>query len=150
METIGVIGNWSTRICHTGTKLGTKFNNINNPVEKSPQDDVVYYTACPKPGCVEDYTRETGRRLNERLIDHNRRDKKLHLYKHSQESNHPCVVLNDFKMIGSNFQNQKFKRKITESLLIREKRSSLNRQEMSIPLKRFIQHHLAFISSKLV
>ena len=64
--------------------------------------------------------------------------KKSHLYKHSQESNHPCVALSDFKIIGSNFQNQKFKRKIAESLLIREKRSSLNMQEMSIPLKLFI------------
>ena len=38
----------------------------------------------PKPGCVEDYTSETGRRLNEAVIDHNRRDKKSHLYKHPQ------------------------------------------------------------------
>ena len=82
--------------------------------------------------CVEDYTGETGKRLNERVIYHNGRDKKSHLY------NHPCVALSDFKIIGSNFQNQKFKRKIAESLLIREKRSSLNMQEMLIPLKLFI------------
>ena len=130
--------NVQARICYTGTKRGTKFNNIKDPVKKSHQHDVVYYAACPEPGCVEDYTGETGRRLNERVIDHNGRDKKSHLYKHSQESNHPCVALSDFKIIGSNFQNQKFKRKIAESLLIREKRSSLNMQEMSIPLKLFI------------
>ena len=59
----------------------------------------------PKPGCVEDYTSETGRRLNEAVIDHNRRDKKSQLYKHPQERNCPCVPLNDFKIIGSNFQN---------------------------------------------
>ena len=52
---------------------------------------------CPEPGCVEDFTGKTGRRLNERVIDHNGRDKKLHLYKHLQESNHPCVALGDFK-----------------------------------------------------
>ena len=44
----------------------------------------------------------------------------------------------NFNIIGNNFQNQKFKRKIAESLLIREKRSSLNTQEMLIPLKLFI------------
>ena len=46
--------------------------------------------------------------------------------------------MSDFKIIGSNIQNQKFKRKISESLLIRKKRSSLNTQEMSIPLKLYI------------
>ena len=88
--------------------------------------------------CVEDYIGETGRQLNERVIDNNGRDKKSHLYKHLQESNHPCVALSDFKIIGSNFENQNFKRKIAESLLIRESRSSLNTQEMSISLKLFI------------
>ena len=130
--------NVQARICSTGTKRGTKFNNIKDPVKKSHQQDVGYYAACPEPDCAEDYIGETGRRLNERVIYHNGRYKKSHLYKHSQESNHPCVALSDFEIIGSNFQNQKFKRKIAESLLIREKRSSLNTQEMSIPLKLFI------------
>ena len=136
--------------CSTGTKRGTKFNNIKDPVKKSHQQDVGYYAACPEPGCAEDYIGETGRRLNERVIYHNGRYKKSHLYKHSQESNHPCVALSDFEIIGSNFQNQKFKRKIAESLLIREKRSSLNTQEISIPLKLFLEHHLSIICSKLV
>ena len=61
-----------------------------------------------------------------------------HLHKHLQESNHPCVALSVFKITGNNFLNQKFKIKIAESLLIKEKRSSMNVQEMSIPLKRFI------------
>ena len=116
-----LLENVQARICYTGTKLGTKFNNIKDPVKKYHQHDVVYYAACPEPGCVEDYTGEAGRRLNERVIDQNGRDKKSYLYKHLQESNHPCVALSDFKIIGSNFQNQKFKRKIAESLLIREK-----------------------------
>ena len=130
--------NVQTRICYTGTKLGTKFSNIEDPVKKSHQHDVVYKAKCPEPGCVEDYTGETGRGLNERVIDHNGRDKKSHLYKYSQESNDPCVTVSDFKIICSNFQNQKFKRKTAGSLLIRETRSSLNSQEMSIPLKLFI------------
>ena len=78
--------NIQARICYTGTKRGTKFNK--DPVKKSHQHDVVYYAACPEPGCENDYTGETRRRLNERVIDHNERDKKSHLYKHSQESNH--------------------------------------------------------------
>ena len=130
--------NVQTRTCYTGTKLGTKFNNTKDPVKKSHQHNIVYYVTCPEPGCVEDYTDETARRVNERVIDHNGRDKMSHLYKHSQESNHGYVALSDFKIIGNNFQNQKFKRKIVESLLIRETRSSLNTQKMSVPLTRFI------------
>ena len=95
--------NIQARICYTCIKLDTKFNNIKDPVKKSHKHDVVYYAACPKPGCVEDCTGETGRRLNERVIDHNGRDKKSHLHKHSQESNHPCIGLSNFKIIGSNF-----------------------------------------------
>ena len=35
-----------------------------------------YTLSKQEPGCVEDYTVETGKRLNKRVIDHNRRDKK--------------------------------------------------------------------------
>ena len=62
--------NVQARICSTGTKRGTKFSNIKDPVKKSRQHDVGY---CPEPGCVEDYIGETGRRLNERVIYHNGR-----------------------------------------------------------------------------
>ena len=50
----------------------------------------------------------------------------------NNEINHPCVAFSNFKIIGSNFQNLKFKRKIAESLLIRETQSSLNMQDVSI------------------
>ena len=59
---------------YTGTKFGTKFNNIKDLVKKSHQHNIVYVT-CPEPGCVEVYTGETGRRLNKSVIDHNGRDK---------------------------------------------------------------------------
>ena len=85
---VNYLQNVQARICYTGIKLDTKFINIKDLVKKSHQHDVVYYAACPKPVFVEHYTGETGRGLNERVIDHNGRDKKSHLYKHSQESNH--------------------------------------------------------------
>ena len=71
--------NIQARICYTGIKLGTNFNYIKDPVNKSHQHDVIYYAICPEPGCVENYTGETGRRLNERLTDHKGRDKKSYL-----------------------------------------------------------------------
>ena len=41
--------NVQARICYTGSKLGTKFNDIKDPVKKSHQHDVVYDAACPEP-----------------------------------------------------------------------------------------------------
>ena len=66
--------NVQTRICYIGilyAKLGTKFNNIKDSVKKCHQHAVVYYPTCAEPGCVGDYTGETGRRPNEWVIDHN-------------------------------------------------------------------------------
>ena len=103
--------NVQTKIYYTATKLGTKYDNIKDPVKKSHQHDAVFNVTCPGPDCVEDDTGETGRRLNKRIIVHNGRDKNSHLNKRSQESNHRCVALNVFKIIDCNFQNQKFKKK---------------------------------------
>ena len=65
--------------CYTGTKLGTKFNNIKDLVMKSHHHDVVYYVTCSQPGCVEDFTGETGTKLNERVTDYSWRDKNSYL-----------------------------------------------------------------------
>ena len=73
-------------------------------VKKSHQKDVLYYAACLEPGCVENFGSETNRRLNKRVINSNGRDKRSHIYKHCQESNHPSVTLGDFKIIGTNFR----------------------------------------------
>ena len=42
-----------------------------------------------------------------------------------------------FMILGTNYKKKKFRRKISESLYIKEKRSSLNTQEKSVPLKLF-------------
>ena len=38
-------------------------------------------------------------------------------------------------MVGQNYNNNKWKRKVSEALLIKEYRSIINVQEQSIPLK---------------
>ena len=47
------------------------------------------------------------------------------------------VTLHDFKIIGKGYKTPKFRRKLAESLHIKEKRSSLNTQEAFVPLKVF-------------
>ena len=71
------------------------------------------------------------------MKDHSGNDSKSHLFKHPMETNHKMVTLDDFKIIGIGYKRSKFRRKLPESLHIKEKRSSLNTQEASVPLKLF-------------
>ena len=50
--------NVQTRMCYTGIKVGTKFNNIKDLVRKCHQRNFVSYTTRSEPDCVEDCTDE--------------------------------------------------------------------------------------------
>ena len=54
---------------------------------------------------------ESGRRVIERVKDHNGRDKPSH----SIEKNHAQVTVNDFKVIGRNYRNNAQIRKVGEA-----------------------------------
>ena len=53
------------------------------------------------------------------------------------EKEHPCQQYDDFTVVSSGFRNHTKKRKLSEALWINTLRPSLNKQEMSIPLKLF-------------
>ena len=53
------------------------------------------------------------------------------------ETNHKTVTLDDFKIIRKGYKRSKFRRKLAESLHIKEKHSSLNTHEASVPLNLF-------------
>ena len=97
----------------------------------------MYYDACSNETCRENCIGESGRRISERIKDHNGRDLKSHILRHSVESGHANVSYEDFKIIAKNFNNNSWKRKIAESLLIKEKRPTLNIHDKSVPLKLF-------------
>ena len=78
---------------------------------------------------------ESGRRVIERVKDHNGRDKSFHVLRHSIEKSHTEVTANDFKVIGRNYRNNVRKRKVAEALLIKQFRPTLNIQEQSVALK---------------
>ena len=121
-----------TMITYQGTKLSTKFN-IKDQTKFHHKNNIVYYGKCPNENCKDDYVGETDRRSIERIIDHNKRDKKSHLLKHAQKENHTHVWEQNFKILGSNYQSN-IKRKISESLFIRQLKPSLNKKEKSFPL----------------
>ena len=87
---------------------------------KEYQHDIVYYVKCPKSQCSEDYTGEMARRLSERVLDHNGRDAKSHLVKHAIEQNDKYSKIEDFNIVDKDYRSNTFKRKVAESLLIKD------------------------------
>ena len=110
--------NVKARIAFTVRKVGTSFE-IKDKTEMKYNHDIIYYNECPEEQCNENYIAETGRRISERIIDHAGRDSNSYVYKHCIETGHRSPDINDFKIIGSNFRKNVFKRKIAEAILIK-------------------------------
>ena len=56
------------------------------------------------------YIGETARRLEERVLDHNKRDKNSHLLKCSRERNNCDITTNDVKALSKNLKLMKNER----------------------------------------
>ena len=92
---------------------------------------------CKLKPCRDNYVGETGRKIIDRIRDHISRGHASHIVKRSIETSPTDVNTANFKIIDMNFSNCKRKRKIAESLWIKDLRHTLNEQEKSIPLKLF-------------
>ena len=124
------------QITYTGRKLGSSFQ-IKDQTIFEHKHDVFYHENCTVENCVDDYTGETARRINERIVDRTRRDTNSHLLKHSMESGHKPLKVIDYKIIGAEYCKNTVKRKLSKASFIKELRSILNEQEKSVPLKLF-------------
>ena len=105
----------NTQVTYTGKKLKTCFN-IEDQTTFQHQHDIVYRGKCPEIDCIDNYIGEASRRVSERIIDHNGRDRKSHLLRHSIEDNHKNVKRQDFKILGNGYRNNAVKWKISEAL----------------------------------
>ena len=123
--------NVKTRIIYAGRKRGTKFQ-IKDLTNNQHEHDLIYYSKCQEPNCDKDYLGETGRKIIERAADHCGKDKQFHLLKHALISNHPVIDLKDLKIIDKDYHGNKYNRKISEALYIKQYRPLLNSQEYSV------------------
>ena len=124
-----------TTVTFQSKKLETKFQ-LKYKTRFNQQNNLVYYSKFPNKTCNEDYVGETDRRIEERIMDNNKRDKNSHLLKHSREKNHQHACENDVKVLGNNYRSN-FKRKISEALFIKQLKPSLNVKEKSIQLQSY-------------
>ena len=113
------------------------FLNIKNQTKLEHDNDLTYLVKCPENTCLENYFGVTARRINERVLEHAGKDKKSNMLRHTLQSGHPSVSLNEFKTLGKGFNNNRVKRKISEALLIKQYQPTLNTQENSISLELF-------------
>ena len=60
---------------------------------------MVYYADCPNETCADNYIGESGRKILEHIKNHNGRDFKSHILRHSVESGHANFSYEDFKII---------------------------------------------------
>ena len=86
---------------YTGKKLSTGFN-VKDQSKFEHRHDVVYYADYPNEKCRENYIGKSARRISEIIKDHNGRDLKSHILRHSVESGHANVSYEDFKIIAKN------------------------------------------------
>ena len=121
-------------LVYTGTKLGSKVN-VKDKTKKKHHHDSTYSVKCPMKNCLESYNGETGRRLIERVNEHSGKDMNSHMFKHSMAANHPTVTI--ISVLRSGYHNRKVKRKVSESLFIKQTRPTLSKLGTSVPLKLF-------------
>ena len=123
------------KVVYNSAKLSQYFN-VKNSVPQKYKSDLLYKCTCPQIDRNESYIGETEKRIEERIIDHNKRDKKSSIYKHSSGNSHSHIWLDNFQIVGRNYGNR-IKRKIGEALLVNELKPSLNKQDKLFPLKLF-------------
>ena len=110
--------NIKTQVTFTGQKLSTQFNVKDRT--KFEHKHVIHFGKCPEPNWTDNYLGQSTRRISEWIIDHGGWDQKFHLFRHAVVNDHCNASYDDFKITGSSFRNNTFKRTVAEALLIKE------------------------------
>ena len=93
-----LLNNVKPRITYTGRKLGLSFQTKDQTIFED-KHDVIYHGKCPAENCVDGYTGETARTINERTVDHAGRDTNSLLLKHSIQGGHKPLEATDYKIL---------------------------------------------------
>ena len=128
--------NHTAQHLYISRKLGSVFD-IKGQTKLGHKHDLTHLVKCPENTCSETYLGKTARRLNERIMEHVGKDNTLHMLKHTLQYGHPSVSSNNFRILQKTCNKNNVKRKISEALLIRKYRRSLNMHENSVPSEPF-------------
>ena len=123
------------RIVHSGSKL-SKYFSLKDKTDPKHRSGFIYKHDCQNKKCSEDYIGETGRRSENRFDEHAGKDKKSHIFQHSNTTKHPRAKAKNFEILGVNYSNRR-KRKLAEAMFIRDQKPTLNQQKDSYKLTLF-------------
>ena len=123
------------RVTYTPKKLGSRFI-VKDKTKDKHQHNVTYHLSCGNKKCSSNYVGQTKQRTMKRTLDHNSRDKASHVLAHSKKTKHRRVYMENLKILGRGYKSD-FKRKISESLFIKELKPDLNKQKDAFKLKLF-------------
>ena len=95
------------------------FFNIKDQTKLEHINDLTCLVKCPENTCWEHYLGETGGRVNESVLEHAGKDNKSYMLQHTLQSGHSSVSLNEFKILGKGFDNNRLTHsKHTRKLMI--------------------------------
>ena len=95
--------NFNTQITFRVKKFNSCFE-IKDKVNFEHKNDLFYHAKCPANNCKGDYVGKTGRRISERMMDHNGRDVNSHLLKHHMEKNINIFKINTLLLLAVVFK----------------------------------------------
>ena len=122
------------KIVYNGTKLSTFFSAKDKVLKEHCSNLIYYYQNKDDENAA--YIGETKCRFGKRIQEHQGSDKQSAIVLNFQEKNLPPPSPSEFSILGRNYTNR-LKRRIAESLFIKEKKSALNIQVDSYRLKLF-------------
>ena len=70
-------------------------------------------------------------------MNHVGKDTKSHIVRHGLNPNHEIVNTKNFKILTMGYNNNTYKRRISEALFVKQYRPSLIMQDNSLPLQLF-------------
>ena len=123
------------RVTYNACKLSSKFPT-KDKTKLEHLHNVTYYIKCPTETCTASYGGQTKCRIQKRTEEHGKTDNNSHILQHSKNQGHKRVDLKDVQILGKRYSTD-FRRKISESLFIKEMKPDLNKQKDAYKLKLF-------------
>ena len=123
------------RLVYQGTKLASFFST-KDKIDPLYASNIVYYYKGSSSKERDDYTGETKARLGLRINQHVKSDKESAIYENYTKKNIAPPTTSDFSILARNYENR-LKRRMAESLFVKEKKSTLNRQKDTYQLRLF-------------
>ena len=125
--------NLKISVTYTPTKLGSRFV-VKDKTKNECLHNVVYHVKCGNKKCKSCYVGQTKCRIIKRTLQHNSKDNASHVLIHSKATKHRRVSMENVKILGRRYKSD-FKRRISESLFIKQLKPDLNKQKDAFKLK---------------